>query len=54
MLWADAYVNSIVVVVAAVVVVVVVVVVVGKTPFKFHVCCCESMSIQTLYVPSWM
>ena len=45
MLWADAYVNSIIVVD------VVVVVVVSKTSFKFHICCYESMPIQTLYVP---
>ena len=52
-LWAGAYVNSIVVVVV-VVVAAVVVVVVSKTRLKCHVCCCESMSIQALYVREWM
>ena len=51
MLWADAYVNSIVVVVVVVAVVVVVVVVVRKAPLKFRVCCCEHMSMKTLNVP---
>ena len=50
MLGADACVSPITVVVVVVVVVVVAVAVVSKTPFKCHVCCCESMFIQTPHV----